>query len=459
MSTAQTTHDLVNRQKAFFQTNLTKDLKFRKMALNKLEFAIQSYEEEIAAALKADLGKSSFESYMTETGLVLSDLKFIKKRLSCWSRKHYVLSPLAQAPAVSFTMSEPYGTVLIMSPWNYPFQLSIEPLIGAIAAGNTVVLKPSAYSENISAVLKKMLNEIFPEDYVAVIEGGHEANQTLLNEEFDYIFFTGSPTVGKVVLEKAAPNLTPVSLELGGKSPVIIDKTADLDLAAKRIAFGKYLNAGQTCVAPDYILIEKEVEAPFLELLTLAVKKFYGDHPLLNDQYGKIVNEKHFERINGLIQSQNIVSGGKSDPDSMKIEPTILRDVALESAVMQEEIFGPVLPVLTYENLDEAISFIKSREKPLALYLFSESERVQKKVLNEISFGGGCINDTIVHLATSRMPFGGVGHSGMGGYHGKYSFDTFSHKKSIVKKATWFDLPIRYAPYTDFKMKILRMFL
>lgn len=450
---------ILNKQKAFFDTGLTRDVAFRKRALERLRDAIERDQDVIAAALKADLNKSSMEAYMTETGMVLSDLKYILRHLDCWTKRHYVLSPLAQAPAVSYTIDEPYGQVLVMAPWNYPFQLSMEPLVGAIAAGNTVVLKPSNYAPHTATVMKNLLAGLFPEEYVAVIEGGREENTYLLDSRFDYIFFTGGPAVGRLVLEKAAKNLTPVSLELGGKSPCIVTESADLAVGAKRVAFGKWLNSGQTCVAPDYLLIDEKVEEPFLELLRIAANQFYTDEALKNPDYPKMINQKHFERVSNLMKGEEIYSGGRTDPESQKIEPTILRNVSKDAPIMQEEIFGPVLPVMTYKKIDEAIEYVKDHEKPLALYLFCEDRKIQDKILNEISFGGGCINDTIVHLATSRMPFGGVGNSGMGGYHGKYSFETFSHKKSIIKRATWLDIPLRYAPYTPEKLKILKWFL
>lgn len=450
---------ILNKQKAFFDTGLTKDVAFRKRALERLRDAIERDQDVIAVALKADLNKSSMEAYMTETGMVLSDLKYILRHLDCWTKRHYVLSPLAQAPAVSYTVDEPYGQVLVMAPWNYPFQLSMEPLVGALAAGNTVVLKPSNYAPHTATVMKNLLAGLFPEEYVAVIEGGREENTYLLDSRFDYIFFTGGPAVGRLVLEKAAKNLTPVSLELGGKSPCIVTESADLAVAAKRVAFGKWLNSGQTCVAPDYLLIDEKVEEPFLELLRIAANQFYTDEAIKNPDYPKMINQKHFERVSNLMKGEEIYSGGRTDPESQKIEPTILRHVSKDAPIMQEEIFGPVLPVMTYKKIDEAIEYVKDHEKPLALYLFCEDRKIQNKILNEISFGGGCINDTIVHLATSRMPFGGVGNSGMGGYHGKYSFETFSHKKSIIKRATWLDIPLRYAPYTPEKLKLLKWFL
>ena len=349
--------------------------------------------------------------------------------------------------------------VLVMSPWNYPVLLTLEPLIGALAAGNCCVLKPSAYSPATSAVMKKMIADVFPEEYVTVIEGGREENQNLLSQKFDYIFFTGGVQVGKMVMEKAAANLTPVTLELGGKSPCIIDKSANLKLTAKRLAFGKYLNCGQTCVAPDYVLVHEAVKEEFLKLLKSEIRAMYGEDPLKNPDYGKMINRKHFDRVLGLMKEEKLILGGENDTASLRIAPAVMDQVTEDDAVMQEEIFGPLLPVLTVGSMEEAIAFVNRRPKPLALYLFTENRETEKNVLEYTSFGGGCINDTIIHLATSQMGFGGVGNSGMGSYHGKKSFETFSHEKSIVKKYTWMDLPMRYQPYTGWKEKLVRMFV
>lgn len=450
---------LVERQRDFFKTQKTHSIAFRLQALERLEKGIMDMEPEIYGALKADLNKSSFESYMAEVGMTLAELRFVKKRLAGWARKEPVLTPLAQFPAVSFTVAEPYGVVLIMSPWNYPFMLCIEPLIGAIAAGNCCVLKPSAYSKATSAVIVKLIQKVFPAKFVTVVEGGRKENTELLDQTFDYIFFTGGVTVGKLVMEKASKNLTPVSLELGGKSPCIIDDSADLSVAAKRLVFGKFLNSGQTCVAPDYCLVQDTVEEELVGHIEYWIKKMYGNEPLKNPDYPKIINEKHFLRILGLLQKEEIAAGGKSDSNTRQIEPTVLRHVSPDAPVMQEEIFGPVLPLITFHTLSDVKKIITSHPKPLALYLFTTDTYTEDWVLNNLSFGGGCINDTIIHLATSRMGFGGVGGSGMGSYHGKLSFETFSHRKSIVKKANWLDLPIRYQPYTKIKEKLLHVFL
>ena len=410
-------------------------------------------------ALREDLNKSETEAYMCEIGMTLAELSFQLKHIDQWARKQYVPTPLAQFSAESFTLREPYGVVLIMSPWNYPFMLTMEPLIGAIAAGNCCVVKPSAYAPATSALIRKLLAECFPKEYVFVVEGGRAENQALLEQRFDYIFFTGSVSVGKEVMAKAAKHLTPVTLELGGKSPCIVDRTAKLDLAAKRIVFGKLLNSGQTCVAPDYILVEKSVKDAFIACLKKWIIRMYGTDATKNSAYVKIINRKHFDRIGELIDPEKVVFGGERNAETMQIQPTILDGVTAADAVMQEEIFGPIFPILTVGSMAEAMDFIREREKPLALYLFTENRGVAKRFLRYVPFGGGCINDTIIHLATSHMGFGGVGSSGMGSYHGKKSFETFSHEKSIVKKHTWMDLPVRYAPYQGWQEKLLRLFL
>lgn len=450
---------LVEKQRKWFAEGRTRSLAFRLDALSRLERAIRRREPEINAALKADLNKSSMETYMCETGMTLAELNFVRKHLARWDVRCPVPTPLAQFHARSFTMREPYGVVLIMSPWNYPFMLCMEPLIGALAAGNCCVVKPSAYAPATSRIIRRVLADCFPADYVAVVQGGREANQALLDQHFDYIFFTGGVKVGQEVMRRAAAHLTPVTLELGGKSPCLVDATAKLDLAAKRLVFGKLLNAGQTCVAPDYLLIDRRVKDEFLRCVKKWMTKMYGKNALDNEGYVHIINRKHFDRICSLIDPEKVVYGGGCDPVSRRIQPTILDGVTGEDAVMQEEIFGPLLPVLTYDKIEEALCFINSRPHPLALYLFSEDEEIQERVLTQVSFGGGCINDTIIHLATSRMGFGGVGESGMGSYHGKKSFETFSHEKSIVKKSTWMDLPVRYAPYRLWREKLLRLFL
>ena len=450
---------IVQKQRAFFRTGKTIPLSYRKIALRRLERAIYEHEEEIYAALAADLNKSRTESFMCEVGMTLSELSYVLKHLNGWAKKEYQWTPLAQFSATSFTVKEPYGVVLILSPWNYPFMLTMEPLIGALAAGNCCVVKPSAYAPATSAVIRMILRECFDEEFVMVVEGGRAENQALLEQRFDYIFFTGGVSVGKEVMAKAAMHLTPVTLELGGKSPCVIERSAKLNLAAKRIVFGKLLNCGQTCVAPDYILVEKAVKEELIGYLKKWIVKMYGENAAENKGYVKMINQKHFDRVTGLIDPAKVVFGGGWNAATMQIQPTILDHVTPEDAVMQEEIFGPLFPVIAVENMAEAERFICEREKPLALYLFTQNRKTAERFLKHVPFGGGCINDTIIHLATSRMGFGGVGNSGMGSYHGKKSFETFSHEKSVVKKHTWMDLPVRYAPYHAWQEKLLRIFL
>ena len=450
-------HEIVESEKHFFRTGVTRGVDFRIDMLKKFRKAIIENDELISAALKADLNKQPFESYMCETGLLLEEINFHIKRLKKWSKTRRVKSGIGQLPGKSYVCPEPYGVVLIMAPWNYPVQLCLMPLVGAISAGNCAVVKPSAYAPESSRVISKLIESAFPTGFVTAVEGGRDTNKALLDEPFDYIFFTGSVAVGKTVMEAAAKRLTPVTLELGGKSPIIVDETANLPLAARRIAFGKVLNAGQTCVAPDYLMIEKSVEAPFIEEYKKALADFFPD----GDMSGmvRIINDKHFERVcNILDNSGNVVIGGARDAETRFIEPAVLTEVPIDSPAMQQEIFGPVLPVLPYEKLDDCIDFIRSRPKPLALYIFSENKMNQEKVLNSCSFGGGCINDTVIHLASSHMSFGGVGESGMGSYHGKKSFDTFTHYRSVLKQGK-LDVKLRYFPYKSGKEKITRMIL
>ena len=455
---------LVKAQREFFLSGKTLNVDFRISALKKLKEAVQRHEEDFNKALMSDLRKSKLESYMSETGMVLDEIGFELKHIKRWTKTRRVKTPIAQFLSKSFVVPEPYGVVLIMAPWNYPVQLCLEPLIGAIAAGNTAIIKPSAYAPAVSSCIASLISEIFDPSFVAVVEGGREQNTQLLEQKFDYIFFTGSSRVGKLVMEKASKNLTPVSLELGGKSPVIVDHTADLKLAAKRLAFGKYLNAGQTCVAPDYLLIEDSVKDKFLHFFKESVEEFFPSGVFSNSPV--IVNEKHFNRLMGLIdgtvkQGAKIFLGGSGNLGNRFIEPTVLTEVTFDSPIMQEEIFGPILPVLEFEpgKVDAVLDIVRRRSKPLALYLFSNDKALQKKVLASVSYGGGCINDTIIHLATSYMGFGGVGESGMGCYHGKKSFDTFTHYKSIVKKSNLIDLPMRYHPYSESKLKTIKMFM
>lgn len=457
--TEQEIKDILQQQNHFFSSGKTIPAEFRLKQLESLKEAMIRHEADLAAALKEDLGKSRMESYMCEIGLTLSELTWMQKHLRNLMRSKRVSTPAAQFAAKSFRSPSPYGTVLIMSPWNYPVLLTLDPLIDAIAAGNTAVVKPSAYAPCTFDVMKTMIEECFPAHYVAVVDGGRAENQALLQQRFDMIFFTGGKTVGREVLRHAAEYLTPVTLELGGKSPCIVDSTAKIRLAAKRIVFGKYLNCGQTCVAPDYILCDKRIRDELITAILAEIEKQFGKEPLKNPNYGKIINEKHFERILGLINGEKLVYGGQSEPESLRIAPTVLNNITWDDAVMGEEIFGPLLPILTFDTLDEALDTVESHPHPLALYFFSEDKAAQKKVLDTCRFGGGCINDTIIHLATSDMPFGGVGESGMGSYHGRAGFETFSHYRSIVDKKTWMDLPIRYQKYTGLKEKMMRMFL
>lgn len=458
--TAQEIAFILEEQRKFFLSGQTLPIKFRKQMLKKLYASVVFHKEEILSALTSDLGKSDFEGFMCEVGLSLTEISYMIKNVKKFAKEKTVVTPLAQFASRSYKKPCPYGNTLIMSPWNYPFLLSIEPLANAIAAGNTAIIKPSAYSPATSKIIEKILSECFEKKFVAVVTGGRQENSALLEQKFDFVFFTGSQAVGKEVLRHTAENLTPAILELGGKSPCIIDKSAKIKLAAKRVVFGKYLNCGQTCVAPDYILCHKDIKDEFVKEVKIQIEKQYGKNPLENSDYGKIINQKHFERVSSLINAEKIVHGGKTNPQTQQIEPTVLDNVTWDDAVMQEEIFGPIMPILTYENLDQVIADLQKKQKPLALYFFSQNKKNIKAVTEKVSYGGGCINDTIIHLATSEMGFGGVGESGMGSYHGKTGFDAFSHTKSIVDKKTWMDLPMRYQPY-DRKIngKLLKMFL
>ncbi|HCY9446922.1 TPA: aldehyde dehydrogenase [Staphylococcus aureus] len=445
--------------KAFFNTQQTKDISFRKEQLKKLSKAIKSYESDILEALYTDLGKNKVEAYATEIGITLKSIKNARKELKNWTKTKNVDTPLYLFPTKSYIKKEPYGTVLIIAPFNYPFQLVFEPLIGAIAAGNTAIIKPSELTPNVARVIKRLINETFDANYIEVIEGGIEETQTLIHLPFDYVFFTGSENVGKIVYQAASENLVPVTLEMGGKSPVIVDETANIKVASERICFGKFTNAGQTCVAPDYILVHESVKDDLITALSKTLREFYGQNIQQSPDYGRIVNLKHYHRLTSLLNSaqMNIVFGGHSDEDERYIEPTLLDHVTNDSAIMQEEIFGPILPILTYQSLDEAIAFIHQRPKPLSLYLFSEDENATQRVINELSFGGGAINDTLMHLANPKLPFGGVGASGMGRYHGKYSFDTFTHEKSYIFKSTRLESGIHLPPYKG-KFKYIKAF-
>ena len=452
--------ELIRAQREFFHTGKTLDVSFRIQALSRLEESILKHEKELETALEKDLGKSRMESYICETGLSLSEIRYIRRHVRSWSRDRRVRTPLAQFVSKSFTVQEPYGVTLIMSPWNYPVLLTLDPLIDAIAAGNTAIVKPSAYAPATGAVLQQIVEECFPPEHVCVVTGGRAENQALLHQKFDMIFFTGSKAVGKEVLRCAAEYLTPAVLELGGKSPCIVEKSAKIGLAAKRIVFGKYLNCGQTCVAPDYILCDASIRDELIDAIQQEITAQFGADPMANEDYGKIINQKHFDRLCGLMDPAKVVYGGQTQPKALRIAPTLLDHVQPEDPIMQEEIFGPLLPVLTYEDLDEAVQFIQSQEKPLALYLFTRSRAVEKMFEEYVSFGGGCINDTIMHLSVPSLGFGGVGRSGMGSYHGRKSFETFSHEKSILKKPFWLDMPLRYQPYTNkLYQKMIRIFL
>lgn len=450
----QKIENLVNNQRQYFKLNMTLDYEYRYEALVRLKKTILKYESEIMLALKEDLNKSSTESYMTEIGIVLHEISFVLKHLKKWMKIKRVKTPLYMFSSKSYIINEPYGVTLIISPWNYPFQLTMMPLIAAISAGNCVVIKPSSQSKATSLIVQKVVSEVFIPEYCQVVLGDHQVSDELLKQRFDFIFFTGSPRVGKLVAQAASAHLTPICLELGGKSPCIIDKSADLKSSAKRIVFGKFLNSGQTCVAPDYIMVEEAVKNEFIEYLKHYIALFYNS-PLENPNYPKIISKSHFDRLIKLLSDGNIVYGGKSINDQY-LEPTIMDDVSLESKLMEEEIFGPILPIITFKDIEEVIDYLQNKEKPLALYLFTNSKKVKNLILKNISFGGGCINDTVMHLSNPYLPFGGIGNSGTGQYHGQYSFLLFSHQKGINEKSRYFDLSLRYPPYSEKKLKAVK---
>jgi aldehyde dehydrogenase (NAD+) len=450
--------DLMKAQRAYFDQGNKRPVIKRLEALDRLYLALQARENDVSAALKQDLNKQPFEAYETELGIVYAELRYVRRHLARWTKPKRVPTPLAHFPSQSRIYQDPYGVVLIMAPWNYPVQLTLVPLISALAAGNCAVVKPSAYAPATSALLAELLSRTFPPDYVSVVEGGRAENTALLEQPFDSIFFTGSPAVGKTVMTAAAKHLTPVTLELGGKSPVIIAKDADLDLAARRIVWGKFLNAGQTCVAPDHVWVPRDQLDQLVNLLGKYIVEFYSPFPLQGSDLPKIINETHFDRLLGLLQSGKVAQGGRYDREQRRIEPTVLVDVTEADPVMGEEIFGPILPVLPYDDLDELIVHLQGKAHPLALYLFTRSNAIERKVLGQLQFGGGCVNDTVVHLATSYLPFGGVGNSGMGRCHGKYGFDTFTHQKSVLKKGR-LDVPLRYPPYDKAKIPLLKKFM
>lgn len=452
--------ELYELQKEYFLSGETLSVSFRKEALKKLYHAIDSYEDEIIEALYLDLGKSREESYMSEIGMVKAEITHMLKHLNSYCARHYVSSPVSQFLSFSYSKAVPYGITLILSPWNYPFLLTFDPLVSAIAAGNTAVVKPGPASVNTDKVMEKIITEIFEKKYVSCVHGGKELADELLELPFDFVFFTGGTVTGKHVYEKCAEKLIPCVLELGGKSPCIVDESADIELSARRIVFGKFLNCGQTCVALDYVRVHSSVKDRLIQALIKEIKKQYGNDPLHNEKYGKIIHEGHFVRLLGLLEKDIVVYGGKYDQKSLHIEPTILDHVSYDDPIMQEEIFGPLLPVMTYEDFDTLVNELKRKPHPLALYLFTKNKDHIKKVDEQLRYGGGCINDTIIHLASTSLGFGGTGESGIGMYHGKDGFDAFSHTKSIVDKKCLIDLPMRYAPYKNsLYEKLIRMFM
>ncbi|CZR97602.1 Aldehyde dehydrogenase [Clostridioides difficile] len=446
---------LVMLQRQYYNTGKTRDISFRLEKLKRLKSVVLENEEKILLALKKDLNKSNFEGFMTEVGMFYSELDFAIKNIRKWGKTKRVKSSMVNFPSVSKIIPQPYGVTLIMSPWNYPFQLALIPLVWSVAAGNCVLLKTSEYSVSTSGIVKEIIEKIFSKEYVAVVQGGQEESEKLLLERFDYIFFTGSTNVGKIVMKSASEYLTPTTLELGGKSPCIILKDADIDLTAKRLTWGKLINAGQTCVAPDYVLVHEDRKDELIEKIKYYIIKYFGDNPCNNEQFPKIINERHFNRIVSLIDIDKVVYGGDYNNEKLKIEPTIVNDVTWDDNIMKEEIFGPIFPILIYKDLDEVVQEIIQRPNPLALYIFTKDKKLENKILEMIPAGGCCINDTITHIATNYLPFGGVGESGMGSYHGKAGFDTFTHYKSVLKKLK-LDIPIRYAPYNDKLIKILK---
>lgn len=448
---------IIDNQKAFFLKGETKSLSYRKEKLLHLKAELIKNEQLIIDALYADFKKPKFESVLSETEIVLSELNLTLKKLKSWSKPKRVFPSLLNFPSTDKIYYEPYGRILVIAPWNYPFQLAILPVIGAIAAGNTVVLKPSELTPNTSKIVETILKTVFKEEYVAVVQGDAKVSQELLAQQWDYIFFTGSVAVGKIVAKAAAQFLTPTTLELGGKSPCIIDETANLKLAAKRIVWGKFLNAGQTCIAPDYILIHHAIKEKFIKYLDKEIEAAYSKNPEKSEDYARIINVKNFTRLANMLNNETIAIGGETNENELFISPTIIDEPSLDSAVMQDEIFGPILPILSYKNEEDINHIISNYNKPLSLYVFSTNHDFSQKMITNYSFGGGVINDTVIHIANPRLPFGGVGNSGIGAYHGKHSFYTFSHKKSVVKKGNWLDIPIRYAPYNG-KMKLIKFF-
>jgi len=453
--TADSVQQLMQEQRSFFASNQTKSIEFRAKQLKKLRDLIDKHEAAIIEALHKDLHKHEFEAYATEIGFVRVDIDKTLSNLKKWAKPQSKHTPLFFFKASSFVVSEPYGNVLIIAPWNYPVQLLLAPLVGAIAAGNTAILKPSEYAIHTSRLMAKIINENFDGRYIKVIEGAVPETQLLLDEKFDFIFFTGSTNVGKIVYQAAARHLTPVTLELGGKSPCIVDTDLHLDYAAKRIVWGKFTNTGQTCIAPDYLLVDKKIKDAFLERVKHYITKFYGEDPQQSDSLGRIINERHFDRLVAYLDNGNVILGGNHDKSDKYIAPTLMDGIDLDSKVMQDEIFGPILPIIEYGNLREAIEFINERPKPLALYVFSKNKKKVERVLGQTSSGGACVNDTLMHIANPSLPFGGVGASGIGAYHGQASFDLFSHQKSVMHRSFLVEEPVRYAPY-KIKLKWLK---
>lgn len=448
--------EILQKQRNFFRSAVTRNIGWRKSKLKMLYAAIKNYQTELFEALKSDLNKLQAEAFSTEIGLVLEEISFALKHIDKWAKTKNVPSVLLNFPSRSRIYYEPYGVVLIISPWNYPVQLALMPLVGAVAAGNCAVIKPSEDSPASSKVLAEIIESCFEPEFVKVVLGDKTVSESLLKEKFDYIFFTGSPTVGKIVMKAAAENLTPVTLELGGKSPCIVDETADIRVSARRIVWGKFVNAGQTCVAPDYLIVQKSVKETLLTAMKKEICALYTESAENNPDYPSVINERHFLRLCEYFKDGTIICGARTNRQTLQIAPTIIDNVSTESPVMREEIFGPVLPVVTYDEIDEVIRFVSSRPKPLALYFFSSDKKRQRKIIKTLSFGGGCVNDTILHLATPYMPFGGVGNSGMGNYHGKSSFETFSHRKSVLHKGFFADFKFRYPPYGDAVLKLLK---
>lgn len=451
--------DLLQQQRDFFNSNITKDIKFRKSQLRKLLNLLKANEELLNQAIYKDFKKSTFETYATELGLIYGELKHNIKKVDSWSRKKYVYTNLANIPGSSYIMPEPLGNTLIIGAWNYPYLLSLHPAVSALAAGNTAIIKPSELAPHTSKVLADLINKNFSSEYLHVIEGGVKETTELLKQSFDKIFYTGSAMVGKIVMKAAAEYLCPVTLELGGKSPAIITKSASLKMTAKRIAWGKYLNAGQTCVCPDYLLVDKSIKTELIQLIIKEIEKIHGNDPQKSEGFIRIINQRHYQRLLKLLDDKKTIYGGKTDESDLYISPTIMDQVSWEDAVMQEEIFGPILPILEYEHLEDAIAQIKRNEKPLALYLFSNKKKTRDRVFSELSFGSGAFNETIMQLANPNLPFGGVGASGMGNYHGEFGFKCFSHEKSILQKTNWFEPFMKYAPYNKLKFNLLKRFM